>query len=183
MLPREKEERTMKKSKPGRQFSRRGFLAGGALTVAAVVTKSNIVTAAQSQGLKPEESRDLMRFVRDLFPHDRVDDTFYANAILPLQNESAKDPSVNRLLAEGIAQLNRLVQSAGGKRYGDLATETARLSAVRQIEHGAFFRKVYDTTIISLYNQPALWQKFGYEGPSSPKGGYLRRGFNDLNWL
>ena len=32
-------------------------------------------------------------------------------------------------------------------------------------------------------NQKALWPKFGYEGSSFEHGGYLHRGFNDLDWL
>ena len=165
------------------KFSRRGFLAGGAVAVAAFLAKSSAEGAVEVQGLKPEEHRTLMKFVRDLFPHDRLEDMFYANAIKPLQEEAAKDPAVKRLLTDGIAQLNRLAGSAGAKAYADLADEAKRVTVIRQIEHGPFFLKVYSTTIVSLYNQPALWPKFGYEGPSSPKGGYLHRGFNDLAWL
>jgi hypothetical protein len=28
-----------------------------------------------------------------------------------------------------------------------------------------------------------VWDLLGYEGPSFDKGGYLHRGFNDLDWL
>ena len=41
----------------------------------------------------------------------------------------------------------------------------------------------YSGTMTPLYNQPELWTKFGYEGPSSAQGGYLHRGFNDIDWL
>jgi hypothetical protein len=176
-------EDTMKFSDSRKKFSRRSFLAGGALTVATVVAESRIAGAAATAGLKPEETRVLTRFVRDLFPHDQLEDSFYVNAIKPLQAESEKDPSVKRLLVAGVAQLNGLAGAAGGRNYADLSDEKMRIAAIRRVEHGPFFRKVYDTTIVSLYNQPALWPKFGYEGPSSPKGGYLRRGFNDLDWL
>ena len=37
--------------------------------------------------------------------------------------------------------------------------------------------------VTSLYNQPALWSIFGYEGESFSKGGYIHRGFNDITWL
>ena len=30
---------------------------------------------------------------------------------------------------------------------------------------------------------PALFPLFGYEGSSVEKGGYLARGYNDLDWL
>ncbi len=167
----------------GDKFSRRGFLAGGAVAVAAILVKPGTAVAVDVQGLKSEETGTLIKFVRDLFPHDRLEDAFYANAIKPLQEDAAKDISTRRLLIDGIAQLNRLAITAGAKSYADLADEEKRVTVIKQIEHGPFFRKVYGTTIVSLYNQPALWPKFGYEGPSSPKGGYLHRGFNDLDWL
>jgi len=34
-----------------------------------------------------------------------------------------------------------------------------------------------------LYNQKPLWAKFGYEGSSADKGGYINRGFNDIDWV
>src|SRR5208282_5141407 len=135
------------------------------------------------QKLESEEIRALLKFTRDLFPHDRLDDSFYARAIAPLQDEAAKDASTRRLLSGGIAQLDRLAKAAAGKPYADLADEAARVAVIKQIEGGAFFMKVYGDTIVGLYNQPQVWPKFGYEGPSSSKGGYINRGFNDLNWL
>jgi len=165
------------------KFSRRGFLAGGAVAAAAFLTESRALGAVEVLGLKPEENRALMKFVRDLFPHDRLEDAFYANAIKPLQEDAAKDPAAKRLLTDGIARLNRLAGAAGAKAYADIGDEEERVKVVKQIERSLFFRRVYSTTIVCLYNQPALWPKFGYEGPSSPKGGYLHRGFNDLDWL
>ncbi len=171
-----------------RRFSRRGFLAGGAATIAAVAASGGTVLADAQAGtgsekLEPDEVRALLKFTRDLFPHDRLDDSFYARAIAPLQDEAAKDASTRRLLSGGIAQLNRLASAAAGKPYADVADEATRVAVIKQIEGGAFFTKVYGDTIVGLYNQPEVWPKFGYEGPSSAKGGYINRGFNDLNWL
>ena len=39
------------------------------------------------------------------------------------------------------------------------------------------------TLVVSLYNQKDLWAKFGYEGSSADKGGYINRGFSDIDWL
>lgn len=172
------------------KFSRRGFLAGSAATIAAVAVTGPVVladpkaaSAAQPQGLQPEQTRVLLKFVRDLFPHDRLADSFYAKAVAPLEDEAAKDSSARKLLADGVGQLNRLAMAAGGSGYADLSDEKARVAILKQIENGAFFAKVYGTTVVTLYNQPEIWPLFGYEGPSSNKGGYLHRGFNDIDWL
>ena len=37
--------------------------------------------------------------------------------------------------------------------------------------------------VVSLYNQPAVWAKLGYEGSSAEHGGYIHRGFDDIDWL
>jgi len=37
--------------------------------------------------------------------------------------------------------------------------------------------------VLTLYNLPEVWEALGYEGASFDKGGYLTRGFNDLDWL
>jgi hypothetical protein len=37
--------------------------------------------------------------------------------------------------------------------------------------------------IVSLYNQKEVWPRFGYEGSSAEHGGYINRGFADIDWL
>ena len=37
--------------------------------------------------------------------------------------------------------------------------------------------------VASLYNNPEVWPKFGYEGSSAEHGGYINRGFSDIDWL
>jgi TAT (twin-arginine translocation) pathway-exported protein len=167
------------------KFSRRGFLRGSAATIAAVaVTGTNLLAgAAEAADLDDAQSRALLKFTRDLFPHDRLDDSFYAKAIAPLQDEAAKDAATRKLLADGIAQLNAATMASAGKPFAEVSDENVRVAAIKQIESGAFFAKVYGGTMTPLYNQPELWPKFGYEGPSSALGGYINRGFSDIDWL
>ena len=54
---------------------------------------------------------------------------------------------------------------------------------LRGIEHTKFFRAIRADLVVSLYNQPEIWPKFGYQGSSAEYGGYLNRGFNDIDWL
>jgi hypothetical protein len=171
------------------KLSRRVFLARGAATiaVAAVAGKTLLADppadAAESAGLSAKQSRTLLKFTRDLFPHDRLPDAAYEKAIAPLVAEAASNPSTKQLLAGGIAQLDASTKASSGKPYVDVPDESVRVAAIKKIESGAFFAKVYGDTITPLYNQPDMWAKFGYQGPSSALGGYLHRGFNDLDWL
>ena len=54
---------------------------------------------------------------------------------------------------------------------------------VEQVADGAFFKLVHATTVVALYDDHEVWELLGYEGPSFDKGGYLHRGFDDLDWL
>jgi hypothetical protein len=171
------------------KLTRRGFLASGATTIAAaaVAGKSLLAdpppaVAVEPAGLNAEQSRALLRFTRDLFPHDRLPDAAYEKAIAPLLVEASGEGATKKLLAEGIAQLDQLT-AGSAKSYADVADEEVRVGAIKKIAGGAFFAKVYGDTITPLYNQPEIWAKFGYQGPSSALGGYLHRGFNDLDWL
>jgi hypothetical protein len=180
----------MTDAKRGANVSRRGFLAGGAAIIVTVAAGGATVLldpggawAVELDTLTPAQARVLLQFVRDLFPHHQIADSYYANALAPLNDEAARNPSARKLLAGGITQLNRLTKGASGKAYADVADEKVRVAAIRQIESGPFFAKVYGSTIVSFYNQRPLWPIFGYQGPSSALGGYLHRGFNDLDWL
>jgi hypothetical protein len=144
-----------------RRFSRRGFLASSATAVAAVAaTGGTVLVDAQAaspedaRGLRPEEIHTLLKFTRDLFPHDRLDDSFYTRAVAPLQEEAVKDAPTRRLLSGGVEQLNRLAVASLGKPYADVPNETARVAIIKKIETGAFFNKVYNDAIVGLYNQP-----------------------------
>ena len=39
------------------------------------------------------------------------------------------------------------------------------------------------TAVVEVYSDERTWHLVGYEGPSFDKGGYINRGFNDLDWL
>ncbi len=171
------------------KLTRRGFLASGATTIAAAAVAGKSLLADPAGHAEPTDQfedpmpRLLVRFTRDLFPHDHLPDAAYEKAIAPLLAEAARVPSTKFLLTEGFSRLDMSTIEASGKRYGDVSDETVRVAAIKTIEGTAFFAKVYGDTITPLYNQPEMWAKFGYQGPSSALGGYLHRGFNDLDWL
>ena len=181
----------MKRPERSIKLSRRGLLQGTVVAGAAVLLLNGTplilgrggAWAMELKALSPDQGAALMRFTRDLFPHDQLIDAIYASAIAPLDEEAAKDPKTKALLADGIADLDARTMKADGTRYVDTIVEATRIAAVKEIEGTPFFSKVYGSTITPLYNNRDAWKKFGFEGPSSPYGGYLHRGFNDLDWL
>jgi hypothetical protein len=61
--------------------------------------------------------------------------------------------------------------------------EAQREQALGKLEGGPFFSLVYTATINGLYLNEELWALFGYEGSSLEHGGYLHRGFDEVDWL
>jgi hypothetical protein len=79
--------------------------------------------------------------------------------------------------------LNQLAQAGYKSSYGAVAWEEQRVALLREIQQTDFFGKLRSDLIVSLYNNPEVWPKFGYEGSSAEHGGYINRGFDDIDWL
>jgi hypothetical protein len=85
---------------------------------------------------------------------------------------------VSRFLSEGVEALNGQTGSAW---IG--LSEQARLEALKRAEQTPFFQTLRSDFVVYFYSNPAIWPLFGYEGPSNDQGGYLHRGFNDIDWI
>ena len=94
---------------------------------------------------------------------------------------SRADPTARA--ADGVARLDQDAQDGFGFNYMNVVWEADRVTLLRGIEHTKFFKTLRADLVVSLYNQPEIWPKFGYEGSSAEYGGYLARGFNDIDWL
>ena len=83
--------------------------------------------------------------------------------------------------AASIGQAERLAHELGGGFADSKASE--QRDALRTLETTPDFQTFRFHILMNLYNDPAVTQQFGYQGPSLEHGGYLNRGFDDLSWL
>jgi hypothetical protein len=113
---------------------------------------------------------------RTIYPHDALPDDVYARVGEKLAEAAREDPGAARTIEDGVSTLN------GGRPFADLSAD-GQLEALRGIEGSDFFELVRSTAVVEVYSDERTWQLVGYEGPSFDKGGYLNRGFNDLDWL
>ena len=113
-----------------------------------------------------------------MFPHHGVPDEFYEHVIRKLDDKAAQDQDLPRFLSEGVEDLNR---QAGSAWTG--LSEEARLEALKRVEQTPFFQTLRSDFVLYFYSNPAIWPLFGYEGPSNDQGGYLHRGFDDIDWV
>jgi len=122
--------------------------------------------------------RSLIQMTKDLYPHKMLGDGPYARVVESLDKAAAKDDALAKQLTDGVAALD---QAAGGSYRK--AKESKRLAALQGMEKDPFFQKVRGTVVSTLYNDQEVWKKFGYQGSSAEHGGYIHRGFDDLDWL
>ncbi len=171
------------------KYNRRVFLQGAAtaVPVAAVATSTGLSVsdawAQDAAALTPAALKTLVKVARDIYPHDFLGDSYYIAAVKPWDDKAAKDPAVKALISEGVGRLDQNARDKHGVPYIQVAWESDRVVLLQGIEQSDFFKKVRGDLVVSLYNQKELWAKFGYEGSSADKGGYINRGFNDIDWL
>jgi hypothetical protein len=103
-------------------------------------------------------------------------DDVYARVGEKLAEMAREDPGIARTIEDGVSALN------GGRPFAGLSAEE-QLEALKGIEGSDFFELVRSTAVVEVYSDQRTWQLVGYEGPSFDKGGYIDRGFNDLDWL
>ena len=173
-----------------RHVHRRVFLRGAATTPAAAAVAAAGLTigpdaawAADLRALRPATMTVLARAARDTFPHDRLADRYYIAAVLPYDYQAAKDAALKSLLEEGAAQLDAEARKRFGRDYIRVGSEEQRVQVLQAVEKSAFFQKLRGDLVVTLYNQKEVWPKLGYEGSSFEHGGYIERGFNDIDWL
>lgn len=169
---------------PKRRMSRRELLKGSAALGAVAVGGAGFVAAPDAawamelEAITGRQMATLLQMARDVYPHDRVGDEYYAIAVKGYDSAERKD-----FVARGVAMLDRLARERGAPGYIETKWEENRVALLRRIEGGDFFQTVRGGLVTGLYNQKAIWPIFGYEGESFSEGGYIDRGFDDINWL
>lgn len=170
-------------------ISRRGFMkttaaAPAAATIAAGVGISAAAAWAQgAQNLSPHVTATLVKAARDIFPHDMLANKYYVTACAGYE-ELAKDTAKKALLEGGVERLDADAKDRfGAADYMSVNWEADRVTLLNGIAQTPFFAKLRGDLVVTLYNQKELWPKFGYEGASADKGGYIKRGFDDIDWL
>ena len=115
------------------------------------------------------------------------------NAVIPLVADLSRDLPERERLRRLLAALRQLlpadavatwvqtwVRPTANLRAAEFPheVEVAQLRRVERLQQA-----VRGDLVVSFYNQKELWPHFGYEGESYSKGGYIARGFDDIEWL
>jgi hypothetical protein len=134
--------------------------------------------AMSLETLSGADATTLLKALRVIYPHDSLGDRYYAAVVAALDEDAKAGGETAGLLKDGVAGLDR----AYGIPFAELS-EGNQLRVLTAIQDTPFFQTIRGKAIVALYNNPLVWQAFGYEGASFDEGGYLERGFDDLGWL
>jgi len=125
--------------------------------------------ATTAPGVQVSQRTLLARMVRAMFPHERFPDGPYERTADAILQDAKEDIRLRAQLDQGLRDLEAL----GGPT----------LDVLRGMSSTEFFEAVRAKTILVLYNDPEVWALLGWESASYAKGGYIDRGFDDLDWL
>lgn len=128
--------------------------------------------------LSPSDRRTLFKTVRTAFPHRTFPDAPYERATDAVVAAAEADPRFLAQLVQGLADL----EGQRDQPFAELDEETAG-AVLRGVDGTPFLTGIVDSVVVTLYSDPEVWELLGYEGPSFDRGGYLNRGFDDLDWL
>lgn len=167
-----------------KQTTRRRFLVAAITfsTVAATAPTSLWLghSAAWAQSTNPDDELTdvLAHLARLLFPHDGLADEIYADVMGGVLAATAEDPAMTEVLHSAEAGLD----AASGQSWMRLDT-SAQVEAMKLVQDEAFFAAILGTVRGHFYYNPEVWKFLDYPGSSKEHGGYINRGFNDIDWL
>jgi hypothetical protein len=113
-----------------------------------------------------------------VFPHEGLADEVYAQIMDNVLATLDTNPASAGALTEAEAALNAQQDSS----WFDL-DQAAQIKAIENIQGEAFFALIVGTLRGAFYYDPAVWAHIDYPGSSKEHGGYLHRGFDDIDWL
>ena len=122
-----------------------------------------------------EERKMLSEMLRVLYPHQSFGTEIYQKAADAVIAASEASPAQKLTLQSGVKELD----IAGF----DKMDPKSATNYVKSIEGNAFFAAVTGPGLVALYSDHDVWKILGYEGASHHLGGYVNRGFDDLDWL
>src|SRR5215467_14827629 len=143
----------MKAPAPSRRdfLSTTSFVAVGLAVGGSMALAPDFAWALSTKAIDAHAAQTLLVMARQLFPHDRLGDQYYAAVVEAVDKQAASDAALRKLLTDGVARLDGArgiawVQLSNGARNAVLKTE----------ESGEFFSTMRTATINNLYTNPLV---------------------------
>ena len=128
--------------------------------------------------LEQHVAETVTALARTLYPHVALPDSVYARVPAKIDEAAREDAGQAQTVVDGVADLDGRGEQPFVERSGE-----QQLADAKAIAGSEFFELVRSTAVVEIYSDPGTWKLLGYEGAAFAQGGYLERGFDDLDWL
>lgn len=152
-----------------------GAIAGG---LGISLIRASTAWAQASTGEAKQSAETLGRMARLLYPHASVTDAVYAEVVDEILSISADDPQMSALLDQAATELGE-----GSETEFFELDEKSQLEVMIALQERPFFQTIRFQVLAQLYSHPKVMEAINYPGSSVEHGGYVERGFDDIDWL
>jgi hypothetical protein len=115
---------------------------------------------------------------RALFPHDGMPEKTYREVMGAVLAALAENPDTDGLAATA----ERALDARRDSPFVEL-DEAGQVAVIAEIQGEPFFATLLAVVRGVFYYHPRVWQHIDYPGSSKELGGYINRGFDDIDWL
>ena len=169
----------MPRSAPTRRRFLAATLAFSGLSAVATSAPLFSPAAALAAAAGKRSARETMaKIARHLYPHDALGNSVYLDVVDGVLDAASSNTAVSRAL-------DALLESLDRRHGGDWmsASRDEQLASLRDADVEPYFTAARIQVLVRLYNHPAAWKLIGYDGPSLQHGGWVDRGFDNIDWL
>ena len=125
-----------------------------------------------------DDKRELSEVIYQLFPHPRLDKGVYEQVTQQVSEKVAQSAELTVMMKNAMESV-----TADTGENGTALPDREKEELLEKIQHTPFFKFVLNEAPSGIYRHPLTWELLGFEGSSLEFGGYINRGFNDIDWL
>lgn len=120
----------------------------------------------------------LSDIIYQFFPHPRLSNDVYNQVVEQVNTRIAQSDELT-------VMMNQAMESLVGseRKKWTVLTGVEKQELLKEIQQTPFFQFVLNEALSGVYRHPITWELLGFEGSSLEFGGYINKGFNDIDWL
>jgi hypothetical protein len=160
------------------QYLGRGTIVFGAISGLGISSFRAFADSAVSGAFEKTITETLVQYAYFILPVLEPTHSRYRAVADKITGQAGQVPELASLLESGIAALN----AADKVEWLGLPTQE-KATIVNGLAGTPFFGYLRWIASEIVMRDPALWETLGYQGSSIEHGGYLYRGFDDIDWL
>ncbi len=145
----------------------------------ALVSLCGRVGAGEAEALWSNDNKKVLSdVIYQLFPHPRLDKGVYEQVTQQVSDKVAQSAELTVMMKNAMESL-----SGNARENRAALPDREKMEQLEKIQHTPFFQFILNETLSGVYRHPLTWELLGFEGSSLEFGGYINRGFNDIDWL